>query len=162
MVKIEQAKLHTGATIMEKEEIDRILAQPLLARIATVGKDATPHVVPVWFWWDGEAMYIETGIDFQKARNLRENSKCAVLVDDTQGGLRFWGILLRGEAELFTEPVDRAMEIVNRIYLKYLGEEGVQAPTPQKMINSEHIIIKFSPRKIITWNDTKCAIAPIG
>jgi hypothetical protein len=162
MVKIEQPKLHTSAVIMKKEEIDHILAQPLLARIATVGKDTNPHVVPVWFWWDGMTMYIETGIDFQKTRNLRENPKCAVVVDDTQGGLRFWGILLRGEVVLITEPVELVMDIVNRIYLKYLGKEGVQAPTPQKMINSEHIIIKFSPNKIITWNDTKYAIAPIG
>jgi len=161
MPEIEQAMLHTGAVIIKKEEIDQILEQPLLARIATTGKDMQPHVVPVWFWWDGECMYMETGLDFRKARNLRDNPKCAVIVDDTQGGLRFWGIFMQGEAELISEPVDWIQEMVRRIYRKYLGTEGIQAPTPQKMIHSEHVIIKFRPQKIISWDDTKHAIAPI-
>jgi nitroimidazol reductase NimA-like FMN-containing flavoprotein (pyridoxamine 5'-phosphate oxidase superfamily) len=146
---------------IEKDEIDGILARPLLARIATTGNDMDPHVVPVWFWWDGECIYIETGIDFRKARNLRENPKCAVLIDDTQGGLCFWGIFMRGEVELITEPVEWIMEVVRRIYLKYLGAEGILAPTPQKMINSQHVIIKFTPKKIVTWDDTRSEVAPI-
>jgi hypothetical protein len=162
MLEIEQQKLHTNAVIMSRDEIEQVFAQPLIARIATIGEDAYPHVVPVWFWWDGQAMYIETGIDFQKARNLRANPKCAVIIDATQGGLRFWGIFMRGEVILITEPVELVMDIVNKIYLKYLGKEGIQAPTPQKMINSEHVIIKFLPEKIITWNHTHGGITPIG
>jgi nitroimidazol reductase NimA-like FMN-containing flavoprotein (pyridoxamine 5'-phosphate oxidase superfamily) len=121
-----------------------------------------PHVVPVWFWWDGEYMFAETGVEFRKARNLRDNPKCSVVVDDTQGGLRFWGIFMEGEAELISEPVDWIQDMVRLIYRKYLGTEGMLAPTPQTMINSSHVIIKFRPQKIISWNDTKHAITPIG
>jgi PPOX class probable F420-dependent enzyme len=158
----EEALLHTDAVVMNKAQIDQVLAGPVLARIATVGEDLQPHVVPVWFWWDGEAMFIETGKGFRKARNLQQNPRCAVIVDDTQGGLRFWGIFMQGEVELITEPVDWVLETVRRIYRKYLGEEGIAAPTPQKMIHSEHVIIKFTPKKIVTWNDTRHALAPIG
>ncbi len=162
MAEIEQADLHTGGVAFTKQEIDRILAQPIIARVATTGSDMQPHVVPVWFWWDGENLFFETGINFQKARNLRENPKCAVIVDDTQGGLRFWGIFMQGDVELITEPEDWVRDLVRRIYLRYLGQEGIQAPTPQTMINSKHVIIKFTPRRIITWNETRHSIAPIG
>jgi nitroimidazol reductase NimA-like FMN-containing flavoprotein (pyridoxamine 5'-phosphate oxidase superfamily) len=146
---------------IEKDEINKILARPLLARIATTSSDMYPHVVPVLFWWDGEYIYIETGFDFQKARNLYENPKCAVLIDDTQGGLHFRDIFMRGEVELITEPVEWVMEIVIKIYQKCLGTEGILAPTPQEMINSKHFIIKFAPKKIVSWDDTPSAVAPI-
>ncbi len=162
MDEVEKADLHTDSVIISKEEINQILAQPLIARIATVGKDMQPHVLPVWFHWDGESMFIETGFNFRKANNLRENPKCAVVVDNTQGGLRFWGIFMRGGVELISEPVDWVRDMVRKIYLNYLGEEGIAAPTPQRMINGKHVIIKFTPEKIVTWNDTRHTIPPIG
>ena len=44
---------------MEKQDkqalIEATLAQPVLARLATANpRSLQPHVVPVWFWWDGE------------------------------------------------------------------------------------------------------------
>lgn len=162
MTNTEEILKNTGAVAMDLEEINQVLERPILARIATAGASGQPHVVPVWFMWDGEYMYIETGVGFRKARNLEENPQCAITVDDTQGGLRFWGIFMQGEVELLTEPVEWVQDTVRRIYRKYLGEEGIQAPTPQKMISSDHVIIKFKPRKIMSWNDTRNAIAPIG
>jgi PPOX class probable F420-dependent enzyme len=162
MLEINEILKDIGSVTMGQKELDHVLAQPLLARIATAGADGQPHVVPVWFQWDGEHMYIETGLGFRKARNLEENPQCAISVDDTQGGLRFWGIFMQGEAELITEPENWVRDMVRHIYGKYLGEEGIQAPTPQLMINNDHVIIKFRPRKITVWNDTRHAIAPIG
>lgn len=72
MADIEQAKLPTGAGIMEKDELESILEQPIIARIATTGKDLQPHAVPVWFWWDGTYMYTETGWDFRNARQWKD------------------------------------------------------------------------------------------
>lgn len=154
MTEISYTELHTGGQAISTEEFEHIMTQPIAARIATTGSDMQPHVVPVWFWWDGEYVFMETGINFKKAENLRENPKCAVIVDDTQGGLRFWGIFLRGTVELITEPHDWVIEIVKKIYCKHLGEEGILAPAPQTMINSEHVIIKFKPERITTWNET--------
>ena len=35
------------------------------------GRD--PHIVPIWFWWDGEAVLVFSKPDAQKVRNMREN-----------------------------------------------------------------------------------------
>jgi PPOX class probable F420-dependent enzyme len=153
---------HTQARRLTGEQIDLLLAQARIARLATVNGDR-PHVAPVWFLWDGKSLYIETDASFQKARNLRKNPRCSVAIDDTLGGLRFWGILLEGEAELIERPLEEVLRWVTAIYTKYLGQEGIQATTPQKMIyEGNHVIIRLTPKKIITWNDTHSAIAPIG
>ena len=34
--------------------MNQVLSQPLIARLATADQNNQPHVVPVWFGWDGE------------------------------------------------------------------------------------------------------------
>jgi PPOX class probable F420-dependent enzyme len=145
---------------MSRAAIDTFLAEPVLARIATIRGDR-PHVVPVWFHWDGESIWIETGLNFQKHKNLMRNPNCTIVVDVTEGGLRFKGVILEGVADLITEPVDFVRETVIRIYTKYLGTEGIQAPTPLRMINNPHVIIKLTPDRISTWDDTRTGIPPL-
>ena len=145
---------------MTKSEIDAFLAQPVLARIATVRPDRRPHVVPVWFWWDGTSIYMETPPTFVKAKNLVQNPHCAVSIDVTEGGLRFKAVVLEGQVELIHDRLF-TLDMVTRIYTKYLGAEGARSPTPQRMINSEHVIIKLTPAKVLTWDDTRTAMAPV-
>lgn len=146
---------------LTKAEIDLFLSRPLIARIATTRPDGRPHVMPIWFVWDGECLYMETPPSFVKAKNLVANPACAVTIDTTEGGLRFMAVVLEGKVELI---YDRAavLAMVTRIYSKYLGVEGAQSPTPQRMINSEHLIIKLRPDKIITWDYTRDGVAPIS
>jgi nitroimidazol reductase NimA-like FMN-containing flavoprotein (pyridoxamine 5'-phosphate oxidase superfamily) len=159
---IDNALPHTQASVLNKVQIDYLLSQPLIARMATVNVDR-PHIAPVWFLWDDGHLYIETDKNFQKAINLQRNPYCSVVVDDTLGGLRFWGVILQGKVELITEPEDVVLDYVKAIYTKYLGREGILAPTPQEMIfKGQHVIIKLTPEKMISWDDTHTAIAPIG
>jgi nitroimidazol reductase NimA-like FMN-containing flavoprotein (pyridoxamine 5'-phosphate oxidase superfamily) len=143
------------------QQIHAFLARPLIARMATTaGK--LPHVVPVWYEWDGIYLWITIDRRSRKYRNLRINPTCAVTIDESQGGLRFIGVILEGSVELIEEPVEWAREFVRRVYTRYLGVEGVEARTPQHMLNEgQHAIVKLTPRKILTWDDTHSA-APVG
>jgi PPOX class probable F420-dependent enzyme len=145
---------------LAKAEIDAFLAQPLIARIATVRPDGRPHVVPIWFHWDGTSIYMETPPTFVKARNLAANPNVAITVDITEGGLRFKAVVLEGKVQILTDRTE-VLNLVKTIYTKYLGPEGVESPTPKRMINSEHIIIKLSPSKILSWDDTRKGLAPV-
>jgi PPOX class probable F420-dependent enzyme len=145
---------------MDKAALDAFLRAPHLARIATIRND-WPHVVPMWFDWDGEQLWMDTGAGFQKQKNLDANPHCAVTIDINEGGLRFKGAILAGSAELITAPADLARQIAVRIYRKYLGDEGLAAPTPKAMVDGEHVIIRLRPDRIQTWDDTKTAIAPL-
>jgi PPOX class probable F420-dependent enzyme len=145
---------------MDREAMNAFLSEPILARIATVRED-WPHVVPMWFDWDGESLWMETGLGFQKHRNLVANPHCAVAIDITEGGLRFKGVILEGDAEIITGPEAFVRETVTRIYRKYLGNEGIAAPTPTRMITNPHAVIRLRPRRIRTWDDTRSGLAPL-
>ena len=88
---------------------------PKLARIATVGPDGTPHVVPVGWWLDPFLDVIEVrGRDLaatKKFRDVARTGRAAIVIDDL-ASVDPWlprGIEVRGRAEALDEdrPVIR-------------------------------------------------------
>ncbi len=134
-------------------KLEAFLSEPLLARIATASAhDLQPHVVPVWFLWDGTSVWISSYSSTRKIRELQCNPRCSIVVDTTDpvGGLS--AVLFEGRAELVTEPRELVREMVTRVYAKYLGPEGVLAAEPQEWIYSpENLLIKLTPEKTVTW-----------
>ena len=147
-------------TEMRTIEVDAFLADALLARIATVRSSGRPHVVPMWFWWDGEYIYMETLPNSVKARNLLRNPNCAITIDLTEGGLRFKGVRLEGRADVLNDP-EFARAMVDRIFAKYMGQEGLGTPTLSQMRARDHVIIRLKPDRVHTWDDTRSALTPI-
>jgi PPOX class probable F420-dependent enzyme len=144
------------------EKLRDFLARPLIARFATVTPQGKPHVVPVWFEWDGTHLWVTLDRRSQKYRNMLANPYCAVTIDETWGGLRFIGVIFEGPVELIDQPEEWAREFVRKVYAKYMGEEGLCARTIQRMINEgQHVVAKITPEKILTWDDTS-GPAPVG
>jgi pyridoxamine 5'-phosphate oxidase family protein len=81
-----------------------------LGRIATVGKDGTPHVVPVGWRINRELETIDIGgMDLAKTkkfRDARRTGRAAIVIDDL-ASVDPWsprGIEVRGRAEIVQEP----------------------------------------------------------
>jgi PPOX class probable F420-dependent enzyme len=53
--------------------LDRFLSQEEVVWLSTVRPDGTPHLVPIWFTWDGTALLVFSKPHAQKVRNLRAN-----------------------------------------------------------------------------------------
>ena len=48
------------------------LRKEIVIWLATTGRDSKPHVVPVWFWWDGPSFLVYS-IPGQKVRDVEGN-----------------------------------------------------------------------------------------
>ena len=86
-------------------ELTYLTGERRLARVATVGKDGTPHVVPVGFAYNAEHDTIDIGgHDFErtkKYRDVRRSGRAAVVVDDLPS-VDPWhvrGVEVRGRAD---------------------------------------------------------------
>ena len=92
-------------------ELDYLHGARRLARIATLGKDGTPHVVPVGFTHNRERDTIDVGgRDFaqtKKFRDVSRSSRAAIVIDDlaSTDPWRPRGIEVRGRAEALTDPL---------------------------------------------------------
>jgi pyridoxamine 5'-phosphate oxidase family protein len=88
------------------DEREYLLSGVRLGRLATVGPDGTPHVVPTSFRYNADLETIDIGgHDFAKRKKYRDvlrNPKVAFVVDDlaSVNPWRARGIEIRGEAQV--------------------------------------------------------------
>ena len=86
-----------------EEELRYLLGERRLARLATMGKDGTPHVAPVGWTYNAELGTIDIGghdlANTKKYRDVRRTGRAAVVIDDVLPPWRPRGIEVRGRAE---------------------------------------------------------------
>jgi nitroimidazol reductase NimA-like FMN-containing flavoprotein (pyridoxamine 5'-phosphate oxidase superfamily) len=137
----------------KKAQIEETLSEVVLARLGSANiKTCQPHVVPVWFLWDGESVYISAFTSTRKVKDLQGNRRCSILIEPAAGDGKLQAILLEGVCELISEPRQLVEELSLRIYTRYLGAEGVLADEPQSWSRDpENLIIKLKPERIASW-----------
>ena len=107
---------------------ERLLTDEILW-LATVRPDGRPHLVPVWFLWEGETILIFSKPKNQKIRNLRQNPAVTVALDDTDEGDDV--VVLEGVAELVSDStVTTAMPAYVEKYARLIADLGL---TPETM-----------------------------
>src|SRR5215471_3568538 len=70
--------------------IQRFVLAHSVARLATSGRDGQPHVIPFCYAFDGERFYFvvdekpkrQTGKPLKRIRNILENPRIALVIDD--------------------------------------------------------------------------------
>jgi pyridoxamine 5'-phosphate oxidase family protein len=111
-------------------ELDYLGSQRL-GRLATVGKDGVPHVVPVAFRYNPDADTIDIGgHDFAKRKKFRDVKRtgvAALVVDDVLPPWQPRAVEVRGEASTLETGGKAIME-------------GFDDP-----------IIRITPRRIVSW-----------
>ena len=91
-------------------EIEYLTGDRRLGRIATIGRDATPHVVPVGFTYNADHDAIDVGgralASTKKWRDVERTGRAALVVDDlaSTDPWRPRGVEVRGRAETIREP----------------------------------------------------------
>ena len=141
-----------GKRKYSNNQVVEFLSYILIARIATVDTDGHPHVVPVWYGWDGESLWISAFRSTQKVRNIQHNPMISVAIDTTTNHVDNQAVVLEGRAELVEGPREFLREQITWIYTRYLGEEGVLKEEPQGWIHDdENLLIKLTPEKVMSW-----------
>jgi len=89
-------------SIFSTEEIDYMASQRL-GRIATVGRDGQPHVVPTSFRYNAEHDAIDVGVlrmsQTKKFRDVERTGRASIVIDDVQPPWKPRMIEIRGRAE---------------------------------------------------------------
>jgi PPOX class probable F420-dependent enzyme len=133
-------------------EIHARLDAARIARLATLDADRRPHLVPICFVWDGTFFY--SAIDHKPKRvaptrlarlkNIQETPHVALLVDHyDEDWARLWYILVRGEAELVTEPAERKRAI-ERLRAKYPQYDS-------SMLSDGSPVLRIAPVRLVAW-----------
>jgi hypothetical protein len=109
--------------------------------VATRRADGTPSkVVPVWFMYDGEAIYFATGPESHKAKRVAKGSPLLVWVG-SESGPHF-----EGHAELIRDP-EVAAKMAPVYSQKYwIAWLGLFRPNAERVRSGKTLIVKVTPK----------------
>ena len=115
------------------------------AKVATVGADGQPHVVPVWFVLDGDTVVFTTGDRSAKALHMRRNPRVALCVDDETPPYAF--VLIEGSVEISPDPPDM-LAWTTRIARRYMGADLAESYGKRNAVEGE-LLVRVTPTRVI-------------
>jgi PPOX class probable F420-dependent enzyme len=142
---------------MSKEEIEKFLSVPRIARMATIN-NGKPHVVPVWYYYDGTSINVTVTKDTRKAKNLKKNPNVSIAIDVIEGEpedisfLNGKAVIIEGVAEM-RDDIDGSF--ARRMYERYVGNNALNTPMVQFSINMPRQVLVIRPTKIMSWDISK-------
>ena len=107
--------------------------------LATVRADGRPHLVPLWYVWLDERIYVCTGSATQKFANLIHNQSVALALPDPANV-----IVIEGEAHTVARGQIDAM--AEHFYHKYEWDFRYDETADWRLI-------EITPFKIMAWGD---------
>ncbi|CAM5235263.1 Pyridoxamine 5'-phosphate oxidase OS=Streptomyces tendae OX=1932 GN=GUR47_08365 PE=4 SV=1 [Streptomyces tendae] len=105
--------------------------------VSTSHPDHGPHQVPLWFLWDGRAVWMCTGASSATARNVRREPRVRLSLPDT-----YDVVLLQGEAEVYPEG-----EVPAEAADAFTGKFGWDPRTEQ----DPFVYLRVEPTTVRAW-----------
>ena len=136
------------------EEARRFLEAHRVGHLATAGADGAPHVVPVCYALDDEAVYFVADAKpkrrparaLQRLANLRANPRAALVVDDYDDDwTRLAWVLVRGTAAIVDDAAAHAAALV-RLRARYAQYRAMALDD-----SARHPIVRLEPERVVVW-----------
>jgi len=100
------------------------------ACLATVMKDGSPQVTPVWFDVADGLIRVNTAEGRVKCRNMKKRASVALAIADPKDPYRY--LQIRGRVERWTNEGARAH--IDRLANKYLGRQTYDGPADEQRL----------------------------
>jgi PPOX class probable F420-dependent enzyme len=139
---------------MTPDEVSEFLAAERTCRVATVGADGRPHVAPLWFVWDGDALWLNSIVRSQRWTDLVRDPRVAVVVDAGEEFTELRGVELTGRIEQVgdaprTAGPDPDLAEPERLFArKYMGRD-------EFVPDDRHAWLRLVPEKLVSWDFRK-------
>ncbi len=106
-------------SVIPDKYLDLLTAKPAFANLATVMKDGSPQVTPIWFDYAAGQIRVNTARGRVKARTLKPGARVALAILDPQNPYRY--VQVRGRVLTATEQ--GAAAHIDSLAKKYLGQD---------------------------------------
>ena len=128
---------------------DEFLKSQKVLRLATINKNKTPHIAPVWYLYSGKKIYIGTNTKTQKAKNAKRNKRVSFCGDVGINAPNIYGIMGQGNANLILEK-NKVKTIAKKILLRYF--KTLENKSAKELLDDTDCIIEIIPEKFSVWN----------
>jgi PPOX class probable F420-dependent enzyme len=122
-----------------------LLERPRTAKLATVRADGRPHIAPIWFDLDGDALIFNTGDTTVKATNMRRDPRVSLCIDDDTPPFAF--VIVEGIATLSEEP-EELLRWATSIAGRYMGADQAAAYGRRNGVPGE-LLVRVTPTRVV-------------
>ena len=139
---------------MSAEETDAFLSSARICHVASVGAGGRPHVSPLWFVWDGSALWLNSTIRSQRWHDLTRDPRVSVVIDVGEEYNELRGVELTGRVQVMSEvprttaPLAVVADAERRYAEKYSG-------TSNFVPDGRHAWLRLAPEKRVSWDFRK-------
>lgn len=140
---------------MTPDEVDAFLREERMCRLGSVDAHGNPHVSPLWFAWDGSALWLHSVVRGQRWTNLQRDPRVSVAVDAGVDYFELRGVELLGRVEVVGEvprtdgPSPETAQAEQLWADKYSGGMFVS--------DGKHAWMRLLPDKVVSWDFRKLA-----
>ena len=140
---------------MSDSELWAFIETQKSVQVATINRDGTPHLVPLWFAIDDGAVILETFSKSQKVKNLERDPRITILFEDGDVYKDLRGVSISATAELVRE-VERVHDLHMKVLLRNTPEipEHVLDKATRDMAPKKTAIV-IRPEKVVSWDHRK-------
>jgi PPOX class probable F420-dependent enzyme len=136
---------------MNLAEARRTFRDVRVVHVASLLPDGNPHVVPLWFVWLDDAVYVSCRRASTVRRNLERDPRVALEIERGSAWTEQAGALIRGTAELLPSEHAGAKKAMSAWFDKYRSElagRGFAAYTEQV---GEPVVFRVRPERFSSW-----------
>jgi PPOX class probable F420-dependent enzyme len=120
------------------------------ATVATIRKDGSPHVAPVWYELDSDGTIVfTTGATTAKGYAIRRTGRVALCVQDDQPPFSF--VIVEGDAT-WSDDLDLVREWAARLGGRYMGADRADEYGARNGVPGE-LLIRVTPTRIVSAFD---------
>jgi PPOX class probable F420-dependent enzyme len=128
--------------------VDALLDRETVVWLSTVRPDGRPHLIPIWFWWDGTAVLFASKPGACKVANLRANADCMLAIGDPDAD--FDVALIEARAELAAMPTQQLLAA--GLHAKYRDRMHSAGLTPTIFAGTYSQVIRIIPTRWLPWH----------
>lgn len=118
-------------------------------KLATVRKDGSPHVAPVWFLIDtaadGDFIVFTTGADTVKGYAVKRDPRLSMVVDVEEPPFSF--VQFQAEATV-SEDLDEMLDWATRLGSRYMGADQAEAFGKRNAVPGE-LLVRAGITKVV-------------
>ena len=141
---------------MTDDELRDFLDEQKIVSVATLGPKGRPHLVPLWYVRDGDALTGWTFAKSQKARNLERDAHATLQVEAGVEYQELRGVMFECDVEVESD-VEAVTGFGMQIFERY-GPGGELAPEVREMVEKQapkRIGMRFRPTRTVSWDHRK-------
>jgi len=130
--------------------VQEMLLGRYIATLATENADGSIHMVAVWYYFDGESVYVATAGRSRKAQNVSRGSRVSLMIDSRDlAGQR--GITITGTARLLSGAPSSPWN--EKVHHKYLSTAALVDPKVGPVFTQwDDVTIQITPTSVIAWD----------